>query len=189
MPTRAEVPILAVSMGRLVTTGNVEPLTLCHPTRSLENKWKEKYDWDVATLDSIDWTTIGRIRRKQSAMQRMHSCKLMHGWLPTMNKNFRFTTKKGPGCPCPNETNKHVYVCSSPIMARKRREIIAALRKKGLKRVPQHIGNAIANLIAEHFQEPLPSAPLYDQPIRDAIANQRRVGLTMILWGFIVEGW
>ena len=151
---------------------------------------KEKYEWDDETFDSVDWATIGQMRRRQTHTQRMHSCKLMHGWLPTMNKNFRYTTTQCPGCACPNETTNHVFVCSNHTMKRKRREIVAALRKKGLrKHVPRSIEKALTEFIAEHFPEASPLGMPHDLPIRKAMAAQRRVGLDMLLRGFIVKEW
>lgn len=60
------------------------------PIRTYMNS---KYDWDDATFDSIDWHAIGRVRQRLSFRKKVQTCKIIHGWLPTMNKNFRITTK------------------------------------------------------------------------------------------------
>jgi len=152
---------------------------------------KEKYDWDDATFDGVDWNAIGRIRRKLSFRKKVQTCKIIHGWLPTMNKNFRVATTRCPACRCQNETTNHVLVCPNPRMKTKREEIIAALRKKGLgRKVPRSMTNALCDLIEAHFNTSSdPSFLHYPPPIQTAIRAQRRIGTAMLLRGILVKEW
>ena len=151
---------------------------------------KEKYKWTDEVFDSIDWEAIGRCRNKQSITKKMNTCKIMHGWLPTMNKNFTSKVDQCPGCVCPNETTNHVLVCPNVRMVDKREEIVEALRKKGLgKSVPRSVEKGLLELIIPHLRGTYTISKFHAQVIRDAIRDQKRVGAKMLLRGFIVKGW
>ena len=152
---------------------------------------KEKYKWDDETFDSIDWPAIGRCRRKQTALKKMQTCKIMHGWLPITNKNFIHDTTQYPGCVCPRETTNHLLVCPNQVMKTKREEIVAALRKKGLgPNVPRSVANAIPELLEAHFRRISPPSFLrYYPAIQKAVQAQLQVGTNMFLKSFIVKGW
>ena len=115
---------------------------------------KEKYDWTDNIFDSIDWAAIGRCRRKLPLQRKRQTCKIMHGWLPTMTKNFTTTTTQCPGCSCRRETTDHMIICSNARMKKKQEEIITALRKKGLGgRTPRAISNAVCDIVESYFLE------------------------------------
>ena len=115
----------------------------------------------------------------------------MHGWLPTMSKNFIHNTTQCPGCVCLRKTTNHLLVCPNQVMKAKREEIVAALRKKGLgPGVPRSIANAIRKLMEAHFRRtPPPSFLKYHPAIQRAVQMQLKVGTNMFLRGFIVKGW
>ena len=149
----------------------------------------EKYRWDEETFLSVDWGLIRRIRRRCTPTQRMHTSKILHGWLPVMHMLAHMSgNTQCPGCPHPDETFEHLVHCPHPLLQAKREEIIAALRKKGLKlRAPRALLDFLVSTIlgsGSHINDDDGTSPLHR-----ALASQKRIGLLMTLRGFLATEW
>ena len=119
--------------------------------------------------------------------------KILHGWLPTAHMVGHVTENtQCPGCACGDETIDHMLRCPNALMKKKRREAIAALRKKGLKaRVPKRVLNSFVGLLAHYLceKEGDPVARIKHGGSRIAAHQQMAVGLKYMARGFLVVGW
>lgn len=176
---------------RWITSNFKQHLYDARRTPPVRTYMKEKYGWTDDIFDSIDWLAIGRCRRKLPLRRKRQTCKIMHGWLPTMDKNFTTTTSQCPGCPCRNETTNHMIICSHARMRKKREEIITALRKKGLGgRTSRAISNAVCDILENYFLETdRPFFLQYDPAIQAAVRSQYDIRPHMFIRGFIATKW
>ena len=76
-------------------------------------------------------------------------------------------------------------------MAKKREEIIAALRKKGLDlRIPERVTSAFVELVRTYLRgSTMGNLNRYKQSLRDAIEQQEAIGINMMIRGFFATGW
>jgi len=150
---------------------------------------REVYGWDDETFDGIDWATIGRAREKLTHTKKKHTCKIMHGWLPTMSMIVHITgNKQCPGCSCNKKTIDHMILCSHHPMGKKRKEMIAALRKKGLdNKIPQSVLNAICAMLKSYFNNKMNYVHAnYHPSIKAAIEAQLKIGINFLVRGYFV---
>ena len=75
----------------------------------------------------------------------MQTCKIVHGWLPTMHMLSHITgINQCPGCTSRDETIDHMILCPNWLMLKKQEEIMQDLRKKGLSsKVPTQVMNVL----------------------------------------------
>ena len=127
----------------------------------------EKYGWDEDDFNLVYWSSVGRVRRRLATEAFRQTSKIMHGWLPTAHMLGHISgNTQCPGCPCPDETLGHMLRCPHHLMARKREEIIAALRKKGIgARIPRRVLTAFIHLLT-HYLCRLEGDPLRRMPDR-----------------------
>ena len=113
----------------------------------------EKYGWDEDDFNLVYWSSVGRVRRRLATEAFRQTSKIMHGWLPTAHMLGHISgNTQCPGCPCPDETLGHMLRCPHHLMARKREEIIAALRKKGIgARIPRRVLTAFIHLLTHYL--------------------------------------
>ena len=154
---------------------------------------REKYGWDEDEFKWISWKSIGRVRRRQNRQEFRQSSKILHGWLPTAHMVGHATgNTQCPGCTCSDETLHHMLRCPHQLMKKKREEIIAALRKKGVKaRVPRRVLDSFIALL-EHYLcdgEGDPMKGIKHGGSRKAAHQQMAVGLEYMARGFLVEAW
>ena len=116
---------------------------------------KKKYKWSRSVLDSVHWASIGAVRRKLSNSKKRQTCKIMHGWLPTMHMRSHITRiNQCPGCTCRDETIDHLFHCPHPRIQRAKKDILAQLRKKGLKaKIHKSILKAFIRVFRCYFDE------------------------------------
>jgi hypothetical protein len=88
-----------------------------------------------------------------------------------------------------DETLDHLFTYPHPILVAKSKEIIAGLRKKGLKRsVPRAFLDAISTMMTAYFTA-TPSTPPSHSLLRTALYKQWSIGVNMFLCGFPVTDW
>ena len=154
---------------------------------------KEKYKWSDEVFDSIYWESVRSTRKKMTWSQQRQTSKLMHDWLPTMHMLSHITkNKQCPGCKCKDETLTHVFRCPHELMRKRRRERLTQMRKDGIKDgIPRNIINAFCDVLKVAVTPnatPLNTAE-YSTPVQEAIDQQRKIGLNMMVRGFLAEGW
>lgn len=76
-------------------------------------------------------------------------------------------------------------------MAKKREEIISALRKKGLgSKVPERVAHAFLALVTNYFRgSTIRNLNKYKPSLREAIEQQEQIGINMMIRGFFAIGW
>ena len=76
-------------------------------------------------------------------------------------------------------------------MQKKRKEIIDQLQKKGIKgKVPRHVLAAFSHIIKTECNEEVTYVKRsHDQDIKEVIRQQQKIGIHLMLWGFLVKGW
>ena len=102
---------------------------------------EEQYGWSHKDFDSIYWKSVRQVRRKMTHHKSTQICKYMHGWLPNNHMRQWITgISQYPNCTCRDETLDHMLRCPNQLMKVKRKEMIAAFRKKGLAaKIPRQI--------------------------------------------------
>ena len=94
-----------------------------------------------------------------------------------------------PGCSAMDETFDHLFHCPHPLMASTREAIIAALRKKGLKRhIPRPFIDCITTTFSSHFASTQPHLPTHPQ-LAQASEAQSRIGTEILLRGYLATAW
>lgn len=155
---------------------------------------KQKYGWDDEILDSVNWPSIGRVRRRHKTLSYSkfrQSSRYMHGWLPTMHMRQHITGfSQCPGCPSTKETMRHMMLCPHALMKQKREEILAGLRKKRLEaRLPRAVIDALYAVVRSFFlSSGVPDASR-QLPLQRAVSAQSRIGIHMMIRGFVAAQW
>ena len=153
---------------------------------------KSQYGWTDKEFDGVYWQSVRRVRQKMSFPQFRQSCKMMHGWLPTMHMRHHVTgINQRPGCTCCDETIYLMFHCPHQLMKAKRRDIIAQLRKKGLKaRIPRRVISTVIAVLRKYFdQDDDLRFPTLHPSLRLAISQQLDIGLNFLPRGFLATGW
>ena len=93
-----------------------------------------------------------------------------------------------PGCTHSDETITHLLHCPHPLLRAKQEEIVAALRKKGLRRrLPQAFINALSDSILDNT---IPDHGRDDYThMLQAIHSQSHIGWGLMLRGFLSKQW
>lgn len=179
--------------GRWVTSKIKKHLYNARRTGPARTYMLEKYEWSDEVFDSINWTSIGNVRRKLTYVRRMQTSKIMHGWLPIMHMRQHITgISQCPGCRCEDETLEHFIKCPHHLMKMKRKEIIAALRKKGLGNwVPKSIVHAFCELLNHFFNSDTDfvTPPTFKPSLCAAIQQQQKIGINFMIHGFFATSW
>ena len=156
---------------------------------------REKYGWSDEEFKSVSWRTIERVRnklRRRNYNKFKQTSKYMHGWLPVMHMRHHITgVSQCPGCPSTNETVNHMLRCPHELMEKKRREILAQLRKKGLDaKLPRAVVTALEAVLRNFFH---PSHTFnytaVSPSINRAIKSQSTLGIDMMIRGFVAQDW
>ena len=70
----------------------------------------ERYGWMDDVFDLVYWHLVGRVCKKLAHMQKMQTCKIMYGWLPTgPMKQFIMGINQCPGCGCIDKIILHIF--------------------------------------------------------------------------------
>ena len=152
----------------------------------------QRYEWNEGQFDTVDWESIGRVRKKLTVNKFRQSCKLMHGWIPVMHKRQHITgIKQCPGCSQPDETVEHVFRCPNPLMKKRRKEIVADLRKKrGKNKIPKSAMGILIDMVSHVFQgKRLFDSSKYDGRQQKVIASQQAIGLHLLPRGYVSTEW
>ena len=116
----------------------------------------------------------------------------MHGWLPVMHKRWHITgIKQCPGCNHHDETIEHFFQCPHPLMKERRKEVIAALRKKREEnKIPKSVVKLLIDMLLHVFQgKDKFDCTKYDGRQQVVIKSQQAIGLSLLPRGFISSEW
>lgn len=117
----------------------------------------------------------------------------MHGWLPTGDKRAHVTgIGVCPGCTEPKETIEHLFKCPNLSTQKRLDEIIAALRKKGLKSsgVTLRFWRILATVI-DQYRKGITIVPPADTTLEVAQAFQAQslIGWDDFMRGYFATNW
>ena len=152
---------------------------------------QRRHDLTDAQYNSVNWHTIGAVRRRSDLSKQRFTCKLMHGLLPVNHVRQHVTSiSQCPGCPCGDETIAHLFKCPNSRMVSKRDEIIAALRKKGLRKLSRKILCTVAEIM-EQYSEGEEIKPTTKHPdVLRAVHAQGELGSWEDFFrGYLVKEW
>ena len=151
----------------------------------------ERHNWNEEQYNSVHWRVIGAVRRRSNTNLQRFTGKLMHGILPVNHvRRHVIHTTQCPGCACPDETIAHIFQCSNPMMVSKREEIIAALRKKGLRKLSRKILHTIADFIQQYSEGGEMRPTTTNHPaILAAVKAQSELGWDDFFRGYLVKDW
>jgi 5-methylcytosine-specific restriction endonuclease McrA len=152
---------------------------------------QRRHNWSDEQYDNVYWRTIGEVRRKSTLSQQRFTCKLMHGLLPVNHvRQHETQVAQCPNCAqCGDETIAHVFQCTHPEMTAKRAEIIAALRKKGLRKISKQILHVVAELVEQYASGGGVRVPTDHPTIQGALEAQEDLGWDDFFRGYIVSEW
>ncbi len=152
---------------------------------------RRRHGWTEAQYDRVNWRIIGDVRRKSTFSQQRFTCKLMHGLLPVNHvRQHETQVAQCPNCAqCDDETIAHVFKCTHPEMAAKRAEIIAALRKKGLRKISKQILQTVAELVEQYANGGEMRATTEHPQIQEALEAQSNLGWDDFFRGYLVQEW
>ncbi|KAL9183004.1 LOW QUALITY PROTEIN: hypothetical protein ACHAXT_004791 [Thalassiosira profunda] len=177
---------------RHVTSKHKSTIYKARRTEPMRIYMRKKYGWTDEEIDSInELSRIGRVRRRMTHTRQRQTSKIMHGWLPTMHMRRHITgISQCPGCSHADETIEHLLRCPHPLMARKRKEVLLQLQKKGLEaRIPRMIVRALCDVTRKYFDSDDDFHVSHMTEIREAIRQQEALGMRYMLRGFLVKGW
>ena len=115
----------------------------------------------------------------------------MHGLLPVNHvRQHETNIAQCPGCHCGDETIAHIFQCPNEQMIEKREEIVAALRKKGLRKLSRQILYTVAEMIEQYAAgvEVNPQATNHPAVVA-ALKAQKRLGWEAFFRGYLVKEW
>ena len=152
---------------------------------------RRRHEWTDEQYDKVYWRIIGEVRRKSTLGQQRFTCKLMHGLLPVNHvRQHETQIAQCPCCTqCEDETIAHVFQCPNPEMAAKRAEIIAALRKKGLRKISRQILFTVAELVQQFAIGGEMRTTTNHPTVQAAIEAQRDLGWDDFFRGYLVKEW
>ena len=153
---------------------------------------EEQYGWSHEDFDSIYWKSVRQVRRKMTHHKSTQVCKYMHGWLPNNHMRQWITgISQCPNCTCRDETLDHMLRCPNHQMKVKRKEMIAAFRKKGLAaKIPRRIILPFCEVLETYLHSRNNYiSPTYIPSIKKAIRQQLTIGIKFLARGFIVTDW
>ena len=190
LPLPGQKAMLKVG-SRYVTSKHKPTIYKARRTEPMRIYMRKKYGWTDEEIDSINELSIGRVRRRMTHTRQRQTSKIMHGWLPTMHMRRHITgISQCPGCSHADETIEHLLRCPHPLMARKRKEVLLQLQKKGLEaRIPRVIVRALCDVTRKYFDSDDDFHVSHMTEIREAIRQQEALGMRYMLRGFLVKGW
>jgi len=190
MPYEGSKAVLRIG-NKWITAGMRSHVNKARREPILRKYIKRRHGWTDEQYDNVYWMTIGEVRRKSTLSQQRFTCKLMHGLLPVNHvKQHETQVSQCPNCrQCDDETIAHVFQCSHPDMAAKRAAIIAALRKKGLRKISRKILLRVANLVEQYANGGEIRTTSEDPRIQEALEAQRDLGWDDFFRGYLVKEW
>ncbi len=150
----------------------------------------KKYHWSDEVFHSVDWDTIGSVRRKLTPAQFTRTSKIMHDWLPVMHMQAHMTGNAHcPGCPHPDETLDHMFRCRNVRLVRLRASILTELGKKTLRLgIPRVVRDALLQILWDYTSGSTPVLPR-TPCVRRAVESQLQIGIRMFPRGFLSLKW
>ena len=152
---------------------------------------QRRHDLTDAQYNSVNWHTIGAVRRRSDLSKQRFTCKLMHGLLPVNHVRQHVTSiSQCPGCPCGDETIAHLFKCPNSRMVSKRKEIIAALLKKGLWKLSRKILCTVAEIMEQYSEgEEIKPSTKHPDVLRAVHAQGELGSWEDFFRGYLVKEW
>ena len=152
---------------------------------------KQRQNWTDDQYDSVNWDIIGQVRKRSNLDRQRFTCKLMHGWLPVNHvRQHETNIPQCPGCDCEDETIAHLFKCQNDHMRKKREEIVAALRKKGLRRLSRQILGTVADIVEQYAADiDINPKTTKHSLVTKAVEAQSRLGWEAFFRGYLVREW
>jgi hypothetical protein len=174
-----------------ITSRHEVHIRQAHGTPGLRQYCISKYNWDDVTFDMVDWTSIGKARKKCSPTQLMQTSKIMHDWLPVMHMYGHITgLQQCPACTHTDETLDHLFHCRNPALVRSRTSALTALIKKGKTlRLPFTFTDTIRGMLLAYFDEQDYEPTRSNRYLRDAIEAQTQIGIHLLPRGYFAKQW
>ena len=157
---------------------------------SLKDHIKRRRNWTDAQYDSVFWTKIGEVRRRLGIDQQRFTTKVMHDLLAVGHVRRHVTkVSQCPGCSWTDETFAHLLKCPNRDMQSKRDEIIAALRKKGLRKLPRQVLATIADIVHQYSIGDEVWPRITHPALSYAVGAQAKLGWENFFRGYLVKAW
>ena len=137
-----------------------------------------RHKWTRVQFDLVHWEAIWTVRRKLPDTKKMQTSKIMHGWLPVGHMRQHITgISQCPGCPCGDETIRHVFQCPNERMNATRKKVLATMLKEGIKqKIKRPVMEAICHLIHSESKEVTNLMRDHHSPaIKEAIEQQMKL--------------
>jgi len=171
-------------------------MTLSH-MESYRLKLADRWGWHTSVLDTIDWRVFYASRKQCLHQQRINQVthtKLLNRLLPIAYRQHRSDStrlSKCPSCPCPVETDEHLYTCPHPKRAAWRSDLQTLLIKKYADN--NQTDPVLATLLVEGFAKTFQDLPLSFPPVPPTYHllwhHQSSIGWVGLFCGHVSVEW
>ena len=190
-----QVPLLPTSGINLnlrhgtVTFKHKRELRLASTAPHMQRYMLEKYEWDEATFDNIDWEAH-RLALNRNNKHRCIMVKHLHRMVPVGRRVHRYDRKYPDTCPScslyplPEETEEHLYQCTAPSRIEWRAQCLKQIRTTmDAKDTPVPVMELLLEGIKSVFDNRQPDSIQYDQSVHHIKIAQDSIGWSHVLKG------
>jgi len=179
--------------GHIVTTDINDQIRMAGHSKKMLEYAADKFGWtDNQVQATVNWTAIGRAKRRQKLSQSVRTTKLMYDWL---NVGSQKAKMGGDGiCPCcgvEEEDQLHLYRCTNEKMQETLHNSITTTQSKLVKEgIISPIYTAFINGICEAVnKQPISNYEIEDEDVLKCIDSQEMLGAESLLRGFHHIDW
>jgi hypothetical protein len=176
----------------MVTTELKEQIQYAYQAPEMHRYMSERFGWTEGDISSINFTALGRAKRRIPFGRSIRTTKMLYNWLNVgKQKGYMGLEPKCPCCGKEVEDFLHLYHCTNEDMQQAfTRAITAAKTRLAKDGVPSMIYNAYVDAMCAAAHHPHPDIR-YEQTedIDEMLEKQERLGQDAILKGFHHTGW
>ena len=152
----------------------------------------QKFKWNSATCDLIDWLCHGRALSRLSLSQQTFIIKMIHEWLPLHQQKHRINyhhTNICPICQQHIETPQHFLTCAHPPYHSLSRQLLTAVRNHCDRwgSSPETKSILLHGLASLH--SPNISPTHYPKIYHFLIKSQHKIGWNQLIYGRFATEW
>ena len=155
--------------------------------------WSKKYpNMDPTKYGKINWTYIGRARKRLNQKENIQIMQLMNGWLNVGRQKGHYG--QDSNCPCcdnAEESHLHLYQCTNPTAATLQADAYKSLEKYyHVHKVPPGISMPLISLLKSTsnstttIHQTTPSTET-----QTAVRQQQALGPDLLMKGYLVTDW
>jgi hypothetical protein len=176
----------------MVTTELKEQIQFAYQTPGMHNYMAERFGWTDGDIARINFTALGRAKRRLPFERSIRTTKMLYNWLNVgKQKGYMGLEQRCPCCGTEVEDYLHMYHCTHEDMQQAFTSAITAAKTRLVKDgVPSPIYNAYVDAMCTAAHHPHPDIryePTED--VHEMLGKQELLGQESILKGFHHTDW